>query len=100
MGGSSGTSNTLAAERLRIPPLGTMAHSWIMAFGDEREAFEKFATVFPEHATFLLDTYDTVEGAQNAVRSRIRAATVRLDSGDLAGLSRQVRQILDDAGWH
>jgi nicotinate phosphoribosyltransferase len=98
--GFHGTSNTLAAHRLRIPPLGTMAHSWIMAVGDERHAFQQFAAVFPHHATFLVDTYDTLEGARNAVRCGTRALAIRLDSGDLATLSRQVRRILDDAGWH
>jgi nicotinate phosphoribosyltransferase len=100
IGGCSGTSNTLAAQRLGIPPLGTMAHSWIMVFEDEREAFEKFAMVFPQQATFLIDTYDTLEGARNAIRSGARAAALRLDSGDLLSLSWQVRKILDDAGWH
>jgi nicotinate phosphoribosyltransferase len=76
-----------------------MAHSWVMAFEDEREAFERFAAVFPREATFLIDTYDTIEGARNATRSKSQPAAVRLDSGDLAVLAPQVRQILDQAGW-
>jgi nicotinate phosphoribosyltransferase len=98
--GFSGTSNTMAAQCLGIPPLGTMAHSWIMAFGDEKQAFERFSKVFPDHATFLIDTYDTMEGVGSAIRSGARPKALRLDSGDLATLSRQVRKILDDAGWH
>jgi nicotinate phosphoribosyltransferase len=99
IGGCSGTSNTAAAEQLGIQPVGTMAHSWIMAFEDEREAFRHFAAVFPERATFLIDTYDTIEGARNAVRCGAKAAAVRLDSGDFIALSKQVRRILDEAGW-
>jgi nicotinate phosphoribosyltransferase len=99
IGGCSGTSNVAAAQRLGIPPVGTMAHSWIMAVEDEGEAFEKFAAVFPEQATFLIDTYDTPQGARNATRCTRRPAAVRLDSGDPAVLAPQVRRILDDAGW-
>ena len=99
IGGCVGTSNTAAAEQLGIQPVGTMAHSWIMAFEDEREAFRNFAAVFPERATFLIDTYDTIEGARNAVRCGAKPAAVRLDSGDFVALSKQVRQILDEAGW-
>jgi nicotinate phosphoribosyltransferase len=99
IGGCIGTSNTAAAERLGIAPLGTMAHSWVMAFGDEQEAFRKFAAVFPEDATFLIDTYDTLEGVRNTIRSGVRPGAVRLDSGDLAALSKQVRAVLDEAGW-
>lgn len=99
IGGCVGTSNTAAAAQLGIPPLGTMAHSWIMAFEDEREAFRHFAAVFPGRATYLIDTYDTLQGARNAVRCGARPAALRLDSGDIATLSRQVRHILDEAGW-
>jgi nicotinate phosphoribosyltransferase len=98
IGGCVGTSNTMAAERWGIPPLGTMAHSWIMVFEDEREAFQKFADVFPDRSTLLVDTYDTAEGTRNAIRSGARFGWLRLDSGDLVSLSRQVRQILDESG--
>ena len=99
IGGCVATSNTAAAQQLGIPPVGTMAHSWIMAFEDEAEAFRKFAAVFGEQSTFLIDTYDTVEGARNAIRCGARAASLRLDSGDLVSLSKQVRELLDQAGW-
>lgn len=100
IGGCSGTSNVAAAERLGIPPVGTMAHSWVMTIEDELKAFEQFAAVFSDRPTFLIDTYDTVEGARNATRCSIRPGAVRLDSGDLAELARQVRQVLDEAGRH
>ncbi len=98
IGGCVGTSNVAAAERLGIPPLGTLAHSFIMAIEDEREAFESFAAVFPDRPTFLIDTFDTLEGARNALRTLHRPGQVRLDSGDLAALSREVRRVLDEGG--
>jgi nicotinate phosphoribosyltransferase len=98
VGGSTGTSNVLAARELGIPPVGTMAHSWVMAFEDEREAFAQYARVFPENAIFLIDTYDTVEGARRAASCGAVPHGVRLDSGDLVSLSRQVRAVLDEAG--
>lgn len=95
--GWQGTSNTEAGRLLGIPTLGTQAHSWIMAFDDEKEAFRKFGQVFPT-ATMLIDTYDTVQGVKNALDSGAAMQAVRLDSGDLLSLSQQVRLILDDAG--
>ncbi len=100
IGGCTGTSNMAAAELLDIPPVGTMAHSWIMAIEDEREAFERFAAVFPDRPTFLIDTYDTVEGARNAMRCSRRPGAVRLDSGDIGQLAREVRALFDAGGWH
>ncbi len=97
IGGCQGTSNTEAGRLLGIPTLGTQAHSWIMAFDDEKEAFHKFGQVFPT-ATMLIDTYDTIQGVKNALESGAAMEAVRLDSGDLLSLSRQVRQILDEAG--
>jgi nicotinate phosphoribosyltransferase len=99
IGGCDGTSNVLAAARLGIRPVGTMAHSWVMAFEDEEQAFAEYAKVFPENAIFLIDTYDTVEGARRAVSCGAVPAGVRLDSGDIDELSRQVRKVLDDAGY-
>ncbi len=103
--GFESTSNVLAATRYGIPAAGTMAHSFISSFSSEREAFQSYARSFPGRTVLLLDTYDTVEGAHNAVKTARelesrgqRLAGVRLDSGDLDGLSRKVRQILDDAG--
>jgi len=96
--GCTGTSNTEAARLLGIPAVGTQAHSWIMALGNEVEAFRKFGQVFPEGLTLLIDTYDTVQGARNALASGAPFQAVRLDSGDLAQLSHEVRAVLDGAG--
>lgn len=98
--GCAGTSNTEAGRLLGIPTLGTQAHAWIMAFQDEREAFRKFGEVFPDNATLLIDTYDTVQGARNALASGTAIQAVRLDSGDLVQLSKEVRAVLDRAGRH
>jgi nicotinate phosphoribosyltransferase len=98
IGGCAGTSNAEAARLLGIPAVGTQAHSWIMAFGDESEAFRKFGQLFPNAATLLVDTYDTVQGVQHAIASGAPMQAVRLDSGDLGRLSRQVRVVLDAAG--
>ncbi len=96
VGGCDGTSNVRAARELRIRCVGTMAHSWIMAHDDESAAFSEFARIFP-NSVLLIDTYDTPEGARRAARIPGIAA-VRLDSGDLLALSREVRKILDGAG--
>jgi nicotinate phosphoribosyltransferase len=96
--GCTGTSNTEAARLLSIPSLGTQAHSWIMAFSDEQEAFRKFGELFPDTSTLLIDTRDTLQGARNAIASGAAMQAVRLDSGDLEQLSKEVRAILDDAG--
>jgi nicotinate phosphoribosyltransferase len=98
LGGCVGTSNTEAGRLLGVPALGTQAHSWVMAFGDEAEAFRKFAEVFPISSTLLIDTYDTVQGARNALASGAAMQAVRLDSGDLGALSQEVRRVLDEAG--
>ncbi len=105
LGGFSATSNVLAGKRFGIPISGTMAHSFVSAFQNETDAFSAYAEVFPDQSVFLIDTYDTVEGAKNAVRvaRRMKAGGhmlqgVRLDSGDMVDLSRRVRKILSDAG--
>lgn len=100
IGGCAGTSNVEAARLLGIPAVGTQAHAWIMAFGDEIEAFRRFAQVFPNHATLLIDTYDTIQGIRHALASGAALQAVRLDSGDLLALSKEVRGILDAAGRH
>jgi nicotinate phosphoribosyltransferase len=97
IGGVVGTSNAEAARLLDIPAVGTQAHSWIMAFGDEVEAFRQFGQLFPDSATMLIDTYDTLQGVRNALAAGVPLQAVRLDSGDLCQLSREVRQILDAA---
>jgi nicotinate phosphoribosyltransferase len=105
IGGATGTSLVSAGVRYGLPLSGTMAHSFVMAFDDELDAFRAFARRFPDGAVLLIDTYDTEEGARNAVRvaqelanEGVRIGGVRLDSGDLVRLSKSVRQILDDGG--
>ena len=100
LAGFDGSSTVLAAPRFGIPVFGTMAHSFVQAHESERAAFEAFASVFPENAVLLIDTYDTVEGARRAVEAgrSFPIKGVRLDSGDLDSLSREVRRILDAGG--
>ena len=98
IGGCSGTSNTEAGMRFGIPVFGTAAHSWTMAFRDEEQSFRALQNLLGESSVFLIDTYDTLEGARLAARLGKPIWGVRLDSGDLVELSKQVRRILDDAG--
>ena len=104
VGGASGTSNVLAGMIYGIPISGTMAHSYVMAFEDEMEAFRRFCRDFPR-PVLLIDTFDVNEGARNAVRiahelapEGVELEGVRIDSGALAPLTRSVRQILDENG--
>jgi nicotinate phosphoribosyltransferase len=106
LAGCASTSNVLAGSTYGIPLAGTMAHSYVTAFPDELESFRAYARAFPGDAILLLDTYDTLEGARKAtvVAGELaarghRLAGVRLDSGDLLALSREVRQVLDEAGF-
>lgn len=106
VGGASSTSNVLAGQRFGIPVRGTHAHSWVMAFGDEREAFAAYARAVPNNVVFLVDTYDTLDGVRRAIeagqwlRARgQRLLGIRLDSGDLAYLSGEARRLLDAAGF-
>jgi len=106
LGGCAATSNVLAGKLFGIPVRGTHAHSWIMLFDDELEAFEKYAEAMPNNCVFLVDTYDTLEGVRHAVRvgHRLRQrghemVGIRLDSGDLAYLSVEARKILDEGGF-
>lgn len=101
--GFTATSNVAAARRYGLAAAGTMAHSFIEAFGDERTAFAVFAEDFPGKTTFLVDTYDTARGVRNAIEvtRKLRLpgpVGVRLDSGDLAALARMARAMLDEAG--
>jgi nicotinate phosphoribosyltransferase len=98
LAGFDGSATALAAPLFGIPVFGTMAHSFVQAHDGEAEAFAHFAAAFPENAVLLIDTYDTVEGARRAVGAAKMLKGVRLDSGDLDALSRQVRKILDEAG--
>lgn len=106
VGGCAATSNVLAGKLYGIPVKGTHAHSWVMFFGDEIEAFEKWAEAMPNNCILLVDTYDTIEGVRNAIKVgkdlRERGhelAGIRLDSGDLAYLSIEARRLLDEAGF-
>lgn len=103
--GFGATSNVLAGKIYDIPISGTMAHSFISAFDSEVDAFTAFSDTFPENSVFLIDTYDTLEGARNAVKVAekikkrgVSLKGVRLDSGDMVELSQKVRNILNDAG--
>ena len=100
--GCGGASNVAAAMRYGLRPVGTMAHSYVLAFESEREAFRCFIESFPEGTVLLVDTYDTLEGVRNAIAAVRDAggelAGVRLDSGDLLTLSRSARELLDEAG--
>ncbi|MDA1036703.1 MAG: nicotinate phosphoribosyltransferase [Chloroflexi bacterium] len=103
--GFAGTSNVQAAAIYGMPPVGTMAHSFITSFASEREAFEAYVDSFPDTTTLLVDTYDTIQGTRNAIevgleleRRGHRLRSIRLDSGDLLALSIECRRMLDDAG--
>ena len=98
IGGCAGTSNVLAGYRYGIPTMGTAAHSWVMSFESESEAFERLQQLLGEHTVQLIDTYDTLEGARLTARLGKPLWGVRIDSGDLDALSREVRAILDAAG--
>ncbi len=109
IGGCIGTSNVLAGQLFDIPVKGTHAHSWIMSFPDEYTAFKAYADMYPSACILLVDTYDTLQsGVPNAIRvfTQMRQAGIpltfygiRLDSGDLAYLSKKARKMLDDAGF-
>ncbi len=103
--GAIGTSNVLAGKEFDMPIFGTMAHAYIMSFDSELEAFRAYSKTFGNSSVFLIDTYDTLQGAKNAVTVAKEMESegkklkgVRLDSGDLCGLSKQVRKALDEAG--
>ncbi len=109
IGGCVGTSNVLAGELFDVPVMGTHAHSWIMSFEDEYTAFKTYAKLYPDNCTLLVDTYDTLKsGVPNAIRvfqefkdakTPLKKYGIRLDSGDLAYLSKEARKMLDEAGF-
>ena len=109
IGGCVGTSNVLAGQTFDVPVMGTHAHSWIMSFSDEYTAFKHYAELYPDNCTLLVDTYDTLKsGVPNAIRvfqefkdagRPFKKYGIRLDSGDLAYLSKQARKMLDAAGF-
>lgn len=107
VGGCTATSNVLSGQLFDIPVKGTHAHSWVMSFNNELEAFRAYADVFPDSCMLLVDTYDTLKsGVPNAIKvfdelsaKGYAPVGIRLDSGDLAYLSKQARKMLDDAGY-
>lgn len=106
LGGCAATSNVLAGRLFGIPVRGTHAHSWVMCFDDELEAFRAYAQAMPNNCVFLVDTYDTLDGVRHAIevgkemRQQGHEMTgIRLDSGDLAWLSIEARRMLDEAGF-
>jgi len=106
IGGCDATSNVLAGRLFDIPVKGTHAHSWVMSFDDELEAFNAYAEAMPNNCIFLVDTYDTTEGVKKAIeagkilrKKGYEMLGIRLDSGDLAYLSIKARKLLDDAGF-
>ncbi|MCH4220690.1 MAG: nicotinate phosphoribosyltransferase [Eggerthellaceae bacterium] len=105
VGGCASTSNVLAGKEFDIPVSGTHAHSWVMAFDDELEAFRAYARIFPTNCVLLIDTYDVRQGLEHAITVGLemrergeRLAGVRIDSGDLSWLAKMARARLDEAG--
>ncbi len=108
IGGVIGSANTLSDKLFGVPALGTMAHSWVQMFDSELEAFRAFAKVYPQNCLLLVDTYDTLKsGVPNAIKvfnedvlpKGFRPKGIRIDSGDIAYLSKKARKMLDDAGF-
>ncbi|MBL7575846.1 nicotinate phosphoribosyltransferase [Peptoniphilus asaccharolyticus DSM 20463] len=108
IGGCVGTANTLAEKAYGVPAMGTMAHSWIQLFDSEYEAFKKFAETYPDNCYLLVDTFDTLkEGIPNAIKvfnevilpKGYRPKGIRIDSGDMAYLTKEARKMLDEAGF-
>ena len=106
VGGCTSTSNVLCAQMFGMPPKGTHAHSWVMSFPSELDAFKAYADIYPDNCLLLVDTYDTLNsGVPNAIKTfdylkskGYKPLGIRLDSGDLAYLSKQARKMMDDAG--
>ncbi len=99
IGGCAGTSNVEAGRRFGIPLYGTAAHSWVLAFASEQEAFARLQELLGERTVYLVDTYDTEQGVRNAVAVGGPFWGIRLDSGDFLAESRRAREILDGAGY-
>lgn len=107
IGGCGSTSNVLTCQLFDVPCSGTHAHSWVMSFDSEIEAFREYARIYPDNCLLLVDTYDTLKsGVPNAIKvfdemkaKGLKPKGIRLDSGDLAYLSKEARKMLDDAGY-
>ena len=108
IGGCNGSANTLAEKLYGVPALGTMAHSWVQLFDNEYEAFKTYAECYPDNCLLLVDTYDTLkEGIPNAIKvfdevlkpNGYRPKGIRIDSGDIAYLTKEARRMLDEAGY-
>ena len=108
IGGCAGTACTISDQLYGVPAGGTMAHSWVQMFDSEYEAFKTYCQVYPDNATLLVDTYNTLKsGVPNAIRAfnevlkplGIKKCGIRLDSGDMTYLTKQARKMLDEAGW-
>jgi len=108
IGGCAGTACTVSDQLYGVPAAGTMAHSWVQMFDSEYEAFLHYCKTYPNNATLLVDTYNTLKsGVPNAIRAfnevlkplGIKKCGIRLDSGDMAYLTRKAREMLDEAGW-
>ena len=109
IGGCKGTACTISDRDFNVPALGTMAHSWVQTFDSEYEAFKKYAELYPENCTLLVDTYNTLKsGVPNAIKvfkeilipKGYKPGAIRIDSGDAAYLSKKARKLLDQAGLH
>ena len=109
IGGCSGTACTLADQLFNVPAVGTMAHSWVQLFAKEEEAFRRYCKIYPDNAILLVDTYDVINsGIPNAIKvfneillpKGYRPKGIRIDSGDMAYLSRKARTMLDEAGFN
>ena len=108
IGGCAGTACTISDQLYGVPAVGTMAHSWVQMFDTEYDAFRAYCETYPQNAVLLVDTYNTLKsGVPNAIRAfnevlkplGIKKCGIRLDSGDIAYLTRKARKMLDDAGW-
>lgn len=99
VGGCIGTSNVLAGLKFSIPVFGTMAHSFVMSFDREEDAFEQYIKTFPSNSFLLVDTYDTVAAINKIIKNGLNVTGIRLDSGDLYSLSVEARRLLDSAGY-
>ena len=97
--GCAGTSNTLASYKFGIPCSGTMAHSFIMSFNQEELAFKEFIKIFPD-GFLLIDTYDSIKAVKKIIQNKIKCKGLRIDSGDLLNLSKDIRKLLDKEGYN